>query len=188
MADMTNITDFDPATGHTTTTLVGSHDRGALDWAHQEAIDDHGGTPTAAPTLVSAAPPTVSAASPSTQITLTGTGFVSGSKARVNAAPVATTFVSATSLHFNFNPTAAGTVQLSVRNPDGKTSANLAFVVATLVEDPSLATIEEIKTYLDDGHDDLADEVLAAEEARGDHARATLITWLQGFIAARDED
>lgn len=185
---MTNITDFDPATGKTTTTLVGSHDRGALDWAHQEAIDDHGGTPTAAPTLVSAAPPTVSAAAPSAVITLTGTGFVTGSKARVNGAPVATTFVSATSLHFDFNPSAAGTVQLSVKNPDGKVTANIPLTVAALADDPSLATIEEIQTYLDDGHDDLADEVLAAEQARGEHARSTLVTWLQGFIAARDED
>jgi hypothetical protein len=188
MADMTNITDFDPATGRTTTTLVTGHDRGALEWAEQEAYDDHGGGSGPAPTLVSAAPPTVSAASPSTTITLTGTGFIDGANARVNGNQQTTEFVSATSLKFNFNPTAAGTVQLSVRNPDGKTSANLAFVVATLVEDPALATIEEIKTYLDDGHDDLADEVLAAEEARGDQARATLISWLQGFIAARDED
>jgi hypothetical protein len=36
MSDLTNITDFDPTTGHTTTTLVSTHDRGAQDWATAE--------------------------------------------------------------------------------------------------------------------------------------------------------
>lgn len=36
MPDQTNITDFDPATGRTTTTLVSDHDRGAHDWATAE--------------------------------------------------------------------------------------------------------------------------------------------------------
>ncbi|RPI10934.1 MAG: hypothetical protein EHM63_02445 [Actinobacteria bacterium] len=196
MPDQTNITDFDPATGKTTTTLVSTHDRGAQQEAARDGqehdtwhrTDMSGGTPAGpAPTLASAAPPTVSAAAAATTITLTGTNFVSGAKARVNAVDQTTTFISATSVSFSYDPSAAGTVQLSVKNPDGQTSANLAFVVATLAADPSLATIDEIKQWVDD-HETEAEAVLAAEEARGPDARSTLVTWLQGFIAARDDD
>jgi hypothetical protein len=53
--DQTNITDFDPATGTTTTTLVSDHDRGAADVAeangqehdtwHRDDLGGGGGTP-----------------------------------------------------------------------------------------------------------------------------------------------
>jgi hypothetical protein len=59
-------------------------------------------------------------------------------------------------------------------------------VVAALQEDTSLATIDEIQAWVD-AHEDIADEVLAAEQSRGPDARSTLITWLQGFIASRDD-
>lgn len=53
--------------------------------------------------------------------------------------------------------------------------------------DPSAFSIPHIRDWTDD-HPDRADEVLAAERARGDSARATLLDWLEGFIAHRDED
>jgi len=197
MPDMTNISDFDPATGRTTTTLVTTHTRGAQEEAARDGAghatwhrDDMpgGGTPAGpAPTLASAAPSTVSAAAAATTVTLTGTNFVNGAKARVNAVDQTTTFISATSVSFSYDPSAAGTVQLSVKNPDGQVSGNVAFVVAALAADPSLATVDEIKQWVDD-HADEADEVLAAEEARGGDARVTLLAWLQGFIEHRDED
>lgn len=194
MPDQTNITDFDPATGRTTTTLVSTHNRSPQEEATRDGQqhstwhrDDMDPVPVGpAPTLASAAPPTLSAAAGPTTITLTGTNFVNGAKARVDGADQTTTFISATSVSFSYDPSAAGTVQLSVRNPDGQTTANLAYVVATLQADPSLATIEEIQAWVD-AHEDIADEVLAAEQARGPAARSTLVTWLLGFIAARDE-
>lgn len=196
MPDQTNITDFDPATGRTTTTLVSTHDRSPQEEATRDGQqhgtwhrdDMSGGTPAGpAPTLASAAPPTVSAAAAATTITLTGTNFVSGAKARVNGADQTTTFISATQVSFSYDPSAAATVQLSVKNPDGQVSGNVAFVVAALADDTSLATIEEIKQWVDD-HETEAEAVLAAEESRGPDARSTLVTWLQGFIAARDDD
>jgi hypothetical protein len=197
MPDQTNISDFDPATGRTTTTLVSTHTRGALEEAtrdgqehsswHRNDMPTGGTPPGPAPTLASAAPPTLSAAAAATVVTLTGTNFVSGSKARVGGVDQTTTFISATSVSFSYDPTAAATVQLSVKNPDGQVSPNLAYVVATVAADPSLATIDEIKQWVDD-HESEAEAVLAAEEARGTHARTTLVTWLQGFIAARDDD
>jgi hypothetical protein len=196
MPDQTNITDFDPATGRTTTTLVSTHDRSPQEEAtrdgqqhstwHRNDMPGGGGPAGPAPTLASAAPPTVSAAAAATTVTLTGTNFVSGAKARVNAVDQTTTFISATSVSFSYDPAAAGTVQLSVKNPDGQTSPNLAYVVAALQEDTSLATIDEIQAWVD-AHEDIADEVLAAEQSRGPDARSTLITWLQGFIASRDD-
>lgn len=193
MADLTNITDFDPATGKTTTTLVSTHDRSPQEEAARDGAghatwhETDAGAPAPKPTLASAAPPTLSAAAGPTTITLTGTNFVTGSKARVNGVVQTTTYISATSISFSYDPTAAGTVQLSVQNPSGQVSTNLAYVVAALSADPSLATIEQIQVWVD-AHDDEADEILAAEQARGNDARSTLIAWLLGFIAARDEE
>lgn len=193
MPDQTNITDFDPATGRTTTTLVSTHDRSAQKEAARDGQEHStwhrtdAAPPGPKPTLTSAAPPTLSAAAAATVVTVTGTNFKNGSKIRVNGAPQTTTYISATSLSFSYNPTVAATVQLSVQNPDGQVSTNLAYVVAALAADPSLATIDEIKQWVDDNASE-ADEVLAAEQARGGDARATLITWLEGFIAHRDED
>ena len=48
------------------------------------------------------------------------------------------------------------------------------------------STIADVKDWVDD-HPDLADEVLAIEQARGDAARSTLVDWLEGFIEHRDE-
>jgi ABC-type nitrate/sulfonate/bicarbonate transport system substrate-binding protein len=48
-------------------------------------------------------------------------------------------------------------------------------------------TIGDIQAWVDD-HPDDADEVLAVEDSRGDAARVTLLRWLEGFIAHRDDD
>jgi hypothetical protein len=58
--------------------------------------------------------------------------------------------------------------------------------VAPLIN-PARLTVSEVQAWVDD-HDEQADEVLALEQARGGQARSSLITWLEGFIAARDED
>lgn len=58
----------------------------------------------------------------------------------------------------------------------------------TYVLPPDVAhfTIAQIQQWVDD-HADQADEILTNEQARGDDARVTLVTWLQGFISQRDE-
>jgi hypothetical protein len=48
-------------------------------------------------------------------------------------------------------------------------------------------TVGDVQEWVDD-HADQADEVLDAEQARGDAARVTLVRWLEGFIAHRDDD
>jgi hypothetical protein len=195
MPDMTNISDFDPATGRTTTTLVSTHNRGAQEEAardgqsHDTWHRDDAAPAAGDPQISALSPNTVSAAAAATVVTVTGTNFVSGSVIEINQVAVPTTFVSATSLTTSYDPSVAGTVAFSVRNPNGEESNSVGFTVtaSTVVSDPAAYTIDEIKEWVDDHAAD-ADEVLAAENARGGDARSTLVTWLEGFIAHRDED
>lgn len=64
--------------------------------------------------------------------------------------------------------------------PSGQPVGNMA----TPAEDPGSYTIADIQAWVDQ-NPDLADEVLAAEQARSS-PRVTLIEWLEGFIAHRD--
>lgn len=288
MPDQTNITDFDPATGRTTTTLVSDHDRGAQQWAAETGQEhdtwhrpDGGTEPPAALTVTSMTPNPVPY---STIVTgkVIGTGFVDGAmvywglttpgerattfisateldfqlsaqavsgnykvevwnpdgsksnKLTVPVAPkptptmpvitstdpvsiiaavptlvrvlgtdfksdavifqvglgtLATTFVSATELTTTVTGAAAGTINLQVQDatPDWYSQQYPLTVTAAVQDDPSAYTIDYIKEWVDD-NPDFADEVLAAEQARGGDGRVTLLFWLQGFIAHRDED
>jgi len=143
------------------------------------------------PAITTLVPSTVSAAAGPTTIQVNGTNFVSGSVVEVNQVAQPTTFVSATRLTISYDPSTAGTVQFTVRNPNEEESNSVAFVVGALGDDlPEGAasyTIAQLQEWTDD-HADLADEVLAVEEARGELSRVTLVDWLRGFIAHRDED
>lgn len=121
----TNITDFDPATGHTTTTLVDDHDRGCRDYYTA------GDSTPAAPTLTSIAPTTATSASGAT-VTFTGTGFRTGCEVRQDGEIIGTAaFASATTVTFaavgKGHP--AGTIQLQIVNPDGDTTAHKPLTV-----------------------------------------------------------
>jgi hypothetical protein len=137
MPAQTNITDFDPASGHTTTTLVSDHDRGTMDWAERqvggkENIPMTPGSPTTPadpPTLTSITPNTAAAADPAVTVTCTGTNYTSGSVIRVAGVAVPTSYISATSLTTPFDPTVAGTHTFTVKNPDGQETGSLAFTV-----------------------------------------------------------
>ena len=52
-------------------------------------------------------------------------------------------------------------------------------------QNPGSHTVAEVQAWVDD-NPDMADEILSLEEH--DRARITLIDWLMGFIAHRDED
>ena len=142
MPDQTNITDFDPVTGLTTTTLVSDHDRGSLAWAERQlggvanepmTPGGGGGTPPPdpAPVLTTLTPATGSAAAGPITVTLTGTGFIAESVALVNSSPVATTYVSATELTVTYDPATEGDKTVSVRNgaAGAPTSGTLTFTV-----------------------------------------------------------
>lgn len=146
-----------------------------------------GGTGPNDPHIDLLAPATGSAAAGAIAITVTGSKFDAGATVEVNNVAVPTTYVSATSLTTSYDPAAAGTVMFTVRNPNSEESNSVPFVVSALTDDPGAATVAEVRAWVDD-NPELADEVLEAEEARGDAARVTLLDWLRGFIAHRDED
>ena len=54
------------------------------------------------------------------------------------------------------------------------------------VTSPGTHTIAAVRQYVDD-HPELADEALSAEQRRGKDARVSLLEWLEGFIANRDD-
>lgn len=120
----TNITDEGAYRGTTDTKLVDDHDRGCHDF-----YDSADSTP-AAPTFTSMTPATATSAAGAT-VTLTGTGFRDGAVVIQGAVPLATTFVSATSLTAaNVGKgRAVGPLSITVRNPDGDTTAPRTFTV-----------------------------------------------------------
>jgi hypothetical protein len=73
MADLTNITDFDPASGVTTTTLVADHDRATIDWAARQKGGEAnvpmtpGGAPPVEPPVEPPPPPPVEAPTPTAE-------------------------------------------------------------------------------------------------------------------------
>ena len=121
---VTNITDEGAYRGATETKLVDNHDRGFRDYYTA------GDSTPAAPTLTSIAPTTGTSATGAT-VTCTGTGFRTGCVVRQGSTNLATTFVSATSVTAAEvgKGLAAGTVQITVRNPDGDTTVTKPFVV-----------------------------------------------------------
>lgn len=139
------------------------------------------------PHIDTLAPATGSAAAGPIAITVTGVRFEDGAEVEFNQVAAPTTYVSATTLTTSYDPSAAGTVQVTVRNPNDEESNSVAFLVTTLQADPGAVTVAQAQQWVDE-HPELADEVLEAELARGDAARVTLLDWLRGFIAHRDDE
>lgn len=103
-----------------------AYQRGYWDQSYPADILNGGGGPDTDPDILSLLPNTVSIANGTTQvITVTGLKFVAGSIAEVDGTAQPTTFISAGSLSFNFDPTGKlGTNQVSIRNPDDAESNN----------------------------------------------------------------
>jgi trimeric autotransporter adhesin len=102
-------------------------DAGGQNW-----LNDLYNMGTAAPTLASVTPNTIVHGAPDTLITATGTGFINGAQLLAGSTALATNFISGTSLSATLPASslaAAGTIQISVQNPDGRTSAQVAFTV-----------------------------------------------------------
>lgn len=141
-----------------------------------------------APVLTTIAPTTWSAAAGATTVTLTGTGFIPESKVQVDGVVVNTTYVAATQLTTSYDPATAGTTQFSVRNPDGKVTANKPFTVAALAFDPATVlagTIIEVQDFvlalaMDDERVGIVQALLDHE--RLDRMRSTLIAWLDAQL------
>ena len=90
------------------------------------------GGSTSAPTLTSLTPSSATAGGPAFTLTANGTSFVTGATVLWNGAARTTTFVSSTQLTASIPASdlaAAGSVPVTVRNPDGQTSAARTFTI-----------------------------------------------------------
>lgn len=136
MADMTNITDFDPATGRTTTTLVATHNRSPKEEAtrdgqsHDTWHRDDTPPATGDPQINKVSPQQLLIATPGlSTLTIDGLNFVAGSIVEVDGLTCPTTFVSATRLTATYDQSAVGTVFVSVRNPNNEESNSVGIKV-----------------------------------------------------------
>ena len=92
-----------------------------------------GSTAAPAPALTTLTPSSATAGGPAFTLTADGTSFVSGATVLWNGAPRTTTFVSATRVTASIPASdiaAAGSVPVTVRNPDGQTSGARTFTVS----------------------------------------------------------
>ena len=90
------------------------------------------GGSTSAPTLTSLTPSSATAGGPAFTLTANGTNFATGATVLWNGAARTTTFVSSTQLTASIPASdiaAAGAVPVTVRNPDGQTSAAQTFTI-----------------------------------------------------------
>ncbi len=97
-----------------------------------------------APTITSLNPNALYAGSSNTVVTITGANFLNGAVVSVNGTNQAATFVSATDLTTTLTATqlsTAGTLTLTVVNPDGGTSSAATFTVVPPPLQLSLATV-----------------------------------------------
>ena len=117
-------------------TVMGKYADGSCVLAHFEARPF---TPTvitagavSSPTLASVSPNTVAHGASNTTITVTGTNFVSGAVVSASGTALTTTFVSATSLTAPIlaaQLASAGTLSITVQNPDGQIAGPVVFTV-----------------------------------------------------------
>lgn len=107
-----------------------------------------------APTVTNLAPLSVAAGSTAATITLTGTGFVSGSTGSVNGSARPTALLSSTQLQITLSATdlaAIGTVPVVVTNPSpggGASTASNVTVVATASNSPTIRSVSPSSIYV----------------------------------------
>lgn len=82
------------------------------------------------PSISALSPSTVSAAAGPLTVQVNGSHFEAGSVIEIDHAGVPTTFVSAARLTTSFDPSVAGTVVFTVRNPNDEESNSVNFVVS----------------------------------------------------------
>jgi hypothetical protein len=137
------------------------------------------------PFIASLNPTSGSAAAGPILVTVTGTNFEAGSVIEINQVAVPTTFVSATTLTTSYDPTVAGPVVFTVRNPNEEESNSVTFTVgAVTADDVSGWTVDEVKDFVRE-HPELLSEITELE--RTGSARVTLLDWLQTLLDEEDE-
>ncbi|AFL89173.1 WD40-like beta propeller repeat protein [Terriglobus roseus DSM 18391] len=98
----------------------------------------------AAPGISSLSPATITAGAASFSLTVTGSGFVSGSAVQWNGSGRTTTYTSPTQLSAAIaasDVAAAGTAQIVIANPDGQKSSASTFTVNATLPLPTVTTL-----------------------------------------------
>ncbi len=98
----------------------------------------------AAPSLTNIAPSSAVQNSPTFTMNVSGTSFQSGAVVRFGSVDLATSFVNSTSLTATVpaaQVTDPRTVNVTVRNPDGKVSGALAFTVTAAADSPTISSL-----------------------------------------------
>jgi len=132
------------------------------------------------PHIDSLTPSSGSAAAGAIAVQVDGSNFEAGSVVEIDQVLNASTYVSATRLTTSFDPTAAGVVLFTVRNPNDEESNSVPFTVAALVaDDVSAMTVTGAEQFVAE-HPELLSEVYAFELAG--KARATLLAWLKALL------
>ncbi len=157
-----------------------SNDVSGVPWGQESwpGSDTGGGGPLD-PHITSVSPTTIAAPAAAALVTVTGTNFVSGSVIEFNQAPApgGTTFVSATSLTTMFDPVAAGSVNVTVRNPNEEESNTVVITVTAAAADPTSSwTKAEIIQWLVD-HD-----VAVGDDAEGRFTKAELLDIVEAYL------
>lgn len=103
-----------------------------------------------APTLTKLSDETKTVGSPAFDLTLTGTGFIKGSKAKINGTERSTTYVDGTTLRVQLRAddlAAVGDVSVSVTNPEPGGGASGALKLSVMNPTPSLDTYAPFQAY-----------------------------------------
>jgi hypothetical protein len=152
------------------------------------------------PTIATLTPASLLASAGPTVIAVNGSNYLPNSVVEVNQAGVATTFVDAQNLTFTFDPTVAGSFNVTVRNTVEESNDVVLTVTAGTSEDPDPEpdvfdgtsdpgdfTIAVIQAYINglpnQGHgEDEVQRVLDLE--RAGQNRVTLVEWLDAKMGA----
>jgi hypothetical protein len=156
------------------------------------------------PTIATLTPSTVAASAAAVVVTVSGSNYETGAIVEVDQVAQTTTFVDANTLTISYDPTVAGTVQFTVRNPVSEEESNsVSFVVGAgaaddpdddddpddtpTTYDPHGHTVDEVKAYVNDlpnqGHGSRETRRILNLERQGQN-RVTLVDWLDAKMGA----
>lgn len=151
-------------------------------WANWLDFPGSGGGGDGDPNITGVAPSSVASTAGATLITVTGSLFESGSVIEFNQAAVPTTYVSGTTLTTSFDPSVAGPINVTVRNPNDEESNAVVLTVTGAAADPASSwTKAQIIAWLVDHG------VVVDEDAASQFTKAELLAIVEAYLND-DED
>jgi IPT/TIG domain len=148
-----------------------------VQWANWLDYPGSGGPGAADPHIDSIAPSSIAATAGATTITVTGSAFASGAVIEFDQVEVPTTYVSLTSLTTSFDPSVAGAINVTVRNPNDEESNTVILTVTATAADPtgSWTKAEIIQWLVDHG-------VAISPDAGDNFTKAELLAIVEAYL------